>query len=50
MLKLPANPPASPDFGLWQRVDSIDDKPGQEPRKAGDGDRYEVRYRVKRAD
>ena len=50
MLKLPANPPASPDFGPWQRVDSIDAKPGQEPRKAGDGDRYEVRYRVKRAD
>ena len=50
MLKLPANPPASPDFGPWQRVDSIDDKPGQEPRKAGDGHRYEARYRVKRAD
>ena len=30
MLKLPANPPASPDFGPWQRVDSIDDtaRPG----------------------
>ncbi len=50
MLKLPSNPPASPDFGPWQRVDSIDDTPGQEPRKAGDGDDYQVRYRVKRAD
>jgi hypothetical protein len=50
MLKLAANPPASPDFGAWQRVDSIDDRPGQEPRKAGDGDDYAVRYRVKRAD
>jgi len=50
MLKLPANPRGSADFSPWQRVDSIDDKPGQEPRKAGDGDRYEVRYRVKRAD
>jgi MFS family permease len=50
MLKLPANPPESPDFGPWQRVDSIDDRPGQEPRKAGDGDDYQVRYRVKRGD
>jgi len=50
MLKLKANPPAVPDFGPWQRVDYIDDQPGQEPRKAGDGDNYEVRYRVKRAD
>jgi hypothetical protein len=50
MLKLSANPPASPDFGSWQGVDSIDDRPGQEPRKAGDSDDYEVRYRVKRGD
>ena len=49
-LKLPSNPPASADFGPWQRVDFIDDKPGQDPRKAGDGDNYEVRYRVKRGE
>jgi hypothetical protein len=39
-----SNPPPA-DFGPWQRVDFIDDKPGQDPRKAGDGDNYEVRYR-----
>ena len=50
VLKLPSNPPASADFGPWQRVDFIDDKPGQDPRKAGDGDNYEVRYRVKRGE
>ncbi|MGA7456926.1 MAG: hypothetical protein WBW51_06320 [Methyloceanibacter sp.] len=50
ILKLPSNPPNSPDFGPWQRVDYIDDKPGQDPRKAGDGDNYEARYRVKRAE
>jgi hypothetical protein len=50
VLKLPSNPLASPDFGPWQRVDYIDDKPGQDPRKAGDGDNYEARYRVERAD
>ena len=46
VLKLPSNPPASPDFGTWQR----DDKPGQDPRKAGDGNNCEARYRVERAD
>ena len=50
VLKLPSNPPDSADFGPWQRVDFIDDKPGQDPRKAGDGDNYEVRYRVKRGE
>ena len=50
VLKLPSNPPASAGFGPWQRVDFIDDKPGQDPRKAGDGDNYEVRYRVKRGE
>ena len=50
VLKLPSNPPASADFGPWQRVDFIDDKPGQDPREAGDGDNYEVRYRVKRGE
>jgi hypothetical protein len=32
MLKLKPNPPASPDFGPWQRVDYIADKPGEPPR------------------
>ena len=50
VLKLPSNPPASSDFGPWQRVDFIYDKPGQDPRKAGDGDNYKVRYRVKRGE
>ena len=49
MLKLKADPPNSPDFGPWQRVDYIDDIPGQQPRKADEGDAYEARYRVKRA-
>jgi hypothetical protein len=31
MLKLKSNPPASPDFGAWQRVDYIADKPGEPP-------------------
>jgi hypothetical protein len=48
-LDLPANPPNSPDFGPWQHVDYIDDKPGETPRKAGEADAYEVRYRVERA-
>jgi MFS family permease len=49
-LDLPANPPNSPDFGPWQRVDYIDDRPGETPRKAGETDAYEARYRVERAD
>jgi MFS family permease len=48
-LKLPANPPNAPDFGPLQHVDSIDDQPGQDPRKAGEGDDYQVRYQIKRA-
>jgi hypothetical protein len=50
MLKLARNPPASPDFGAWQRVDYVADGPQGEPRKAGAGDAYEIRYRVERAD
>ena len=50
MLKLAGNPSASAEFGPWQRVDYIDDRPQQAPRKGGDGDDYEIRYRVERAD
>ena len=49
-LDLPADPPNSPDFGPWRHVDYIDDRPGETPRKAGETDAYEVRYRVERAD
>jgi MFS family permease len=50
VLKLKADPPATPEFGPWQRLDYIDDKPDQEPRQATEADAYEARYRVKRAD
>ena len=50
VLKLAANPPASSDFGPWQRIDYVDDQPGQTPRNAGDGDNYDLRYRVNRAE
>ena len=43
MLKLAANPPASAEFGPWQRVDHIADGPGGELRKAGPNDDYEIR-------
>ena len=49
VLKLAGNPSASADFGPWQRVDYIDDLPQQTPRKGGEGDAYEIRYRVERA-
>jgi hypothetical protein len=35
MLKLARNPPTSPDFGPWQRVDYVADGRQGEPRKAG---------------
>jgi MFS family permease len=50
LLNLAANPPASPEFGPWQHVDYVADGPGQEPRKATEGDDYAIRYRVERAD
>ncbi len=50
MLNLDRNPSASPEFGLWQQVDFIDDHPPASPRKGGDGDDYQIRYRVERAD
>jgi hypothetical protein len=49
-LDLASNPPAAPEFGPWQHVDYVADGPGQEPRKAGEGDRYDIRYRVERTD
>jgi MFS family permease len=49
-LKLAANPRGSAEFGPWQRVDYVDDQKGQSPRQAGDGDNYDLRYRVERAD
>ncbi len=50
MLNLARNPSASPQFGPWQRVDYVDDHPPASPRKGGDGDDYQIRYRVERAD
>jgi len=50
VLKLAGNPGAQAEFGPWQRVDYVDDQPQQAPRKAGEGDDYEIRYRVERAD
>ncbi len=50
MLNLARNPSASPQFGPWQRVDYIDDHPPASPRHGRDGDDYEIRYRVERAD
>ena len=50
MLNLARNPSASPEFGPWQRVDYVDDHPPAAPRKGGDGDDYQIRYRVERAD
>lgn len=50
MLQLRANPPHEAEFGPWRRVDYVADVPEQNPRKATDTDRYEVRYRVERTD
>lgn len=50
VLKLAGNPGAQAEFGPWQRVDYIDDQPQQAPRKGSEGDDYEIRYRVERAD
>lgn len=47
-LKLAANPGATADFGAWQRVDEIADRPGGGLRKGTDGDDYAIRYRVER--
>ena len=49
-LRLPSNPPASAEFGPWQAVDYVADQPGQGLRKAGEGDVYDIRYRVHRMD
>jgi hypothetical protein len=49
VLKLADNPGAQAEFGPWQRVDYIDDQPQQAARKGGEGDDYEIRYRVERA-
>jgi hypothetical protein len=49
-LRLPSNPPASAEFGPWQAVDYVADQPGQRLRKAGEGDVYDIRYRVHRMD
>ncbi|MGD9503212.1 MAG: hypothetical protein AB7V40_12085, partial [Methyloceanibacter sp.] len=49
-LKLAANPPASPELGPWQPLDYVADQPGGQPRKAGAGDDYAIRYRVERHD
>lgn len=43
------DPGAQAEFGPWQRVDYIDDQPQQAARKGGEGDDYEIRYRVERA-
>jgi hypothetical protein len=41
---------AQVEFSPWRRADYIDDQPQQAPRKGGEGDDYEIRYRVQRAD
>lgn len=50
VLKLARNPSASPEFGPWQGINYIDDHPPAAPRKGRDGDDYQIRYRVERAD
>jgi hypothetical protein len=49
-LKLAGNPSATAEFGPWQRVDFIEEPGADTPRKAGPGDDYEIRYRVRRPD
>jgi hypothetical protein len=46
-LKLAGSPNYSDDFGSWQRADFIAPPDGQPPRRAGDGDDYDIRYRVR---
>jgi hypothetical protein len=48
VLKLAANPGGTPDFGAWQQVNEIADRPGGALRKGTDADGYAIRYRVER--
>ena len=47
-LRLAANPSGTSDFGPWQRVDEIADRPGGALRKGTEADDYTIRYRVER--
>jgi hypothetical protein len=50
VLNLAGNPSTTADFGPWQRVDYIAEPGQDQPRKAAEGDDYEIRYRVVRFD
>jgi hypothetical protein len=50
LLKLAANPPASPDLGPWQPVDFVADLPDGKVRAGEPRDDYAIRYAVERAD
>ncbi len=50
MLRLASNPPGSADFGPWQNVDHVADRPDGALRKGTEEDGYEIRYRVERSD
>ncbi len=45
-LKLASSPRYSDQFSSWQRADFVA-QPNSEPRRAGDGDAYDIRYRVR---
>jgi hypothetical protein len=45
-LRLPANPPASPEFGPWQQVDFLAEA-GRETQRADITADYAIRYRVR---
>ena len=45
-LKLAASPGHMQEFSAWQQVSFIGEPGPQPPRKAGQGDAFEIRYRV----
>ncbi len=46
-IRLSATPAPSDQYGAWQRVDFIDDmKAESTPRRPGDAEAYDIRYRV----
>lgn len=50
-IRLNATPTASDGFSNWQRVDFIDDmKLDSSPRRPGEAENFEIRYRVSKAD
>lgn len=50
-IRLSATPTPSDSFGDWQRVDFIDDmKQESSPRRPGNAENFEIRYRVPKSD